>query len=476
MKILFVVSEVAPYVKTGGLGEGMNALPKEIHRLGHEIAIFTPLHGKIDRQRHPLLSISRSKILRIGRRKIAHRFFASLISQEVPIYFFDQPELFGARDQVYGGEDGNYRYLVFNKAVFSLLETLNWTPDIIHCHDWPAGLIPNYLAQMNRKSSWKKIKTVFTIHNPAFTGTANAWQIAPELKDDVESPIPVDPKKLSYLNFLERGIRFADVVTTVSELHAKELLAPETDHGLRELLATKKRHFYGIRNGIDYNLFNPRVDPNLPVNYDVGLLHRKNDNKRALQHRLGLKIDDKIPLLGMNTRISEQKGFDLIFEVLPKALELGAQFVVVGTGHGAYIETLNAYAKKYPNQVAYRPYSEELGSLVYAGVDLFLMPSRYEPSGLGQMVSLRYGSIPLVRRTGGLANTITDYNSKTDTGNGFVFDSYTGDELLTTIKRALKVFRSKKRWWELMRRAMDTSYSWELPAKRYLRIYQLATR
>ena len=476
MKILFVVSEVAPYVKTGGLGEVMNALPKEIHRLGHEVAIFMPLHGKIDRRRYPMLPIGRTKTLRVARRKVPHRFFASLINQEVPVYFFDQPELFGQRNQVYGGKDGNYRYLVFNRAVFSLLETLDWTPDVIHCHDWPAGLIPNYMFNLPANSPWKKIKTIFTIHNPAFTGTTNAWEIAPELKDNVENPVPTDPTKLGYLNFLERGIRYADVVTTVSEPHAEELMTPLTDHGLSHLLKAKKKRFFGVRNGIDYNIFNPRIDGNLPVNYDEGLLHRKYDNKRALQHCLGLTIDDQIPMLGMNTRISEQKGFDLIFEILPKVLELGVQFVVVGTGHGTYIETLNVYAKKYPSQVAYRPYSEELGSLVYASADLFLMPSRYEPSGLGQMVSLRYGSIPLVRRTGGLGSTIPDYNSRTNSGNGFVFDSYASGELLSTIKRALRIFQNKKRWWELMRRAMNTSYSWELPAKRYVKIYQLATK
>lgn len=476
MKILFVVSEVAPYVKTGGLGEVMNALPKELHRLGHDVAIFMPLHGKIDRQRFPLLPIGRAKTLRLGRSKISHRFMASLLSQVVPVYFFDQPKLFGQRDQVYGGEDGNYRYLVFNQAVFSLLETLDWTPDIIHCHDWPSGLIPNYFANLPARSKLNSIKTVFTIHNPAFTGTTNAWQIAPEFKDDVETAIPTDPGKMSYLNFLERGIRYADVVTTVSEPHAEELKEPATDHGLSDLLKAKKKRFFGIRNGIDYNIFNPRIDRHLPVNYDEGLLHRKYDNKRALQHRLGLTVDDQIPMIGMNTRISEQKGFDLIFEILPQILNLGVQFVIVGTGHGGYVKILNDYAKKYPAQFAYHPYSEELGSLVYAGSDLFLMPSRYEPSGLGQMVSLRYGSIPLVRRTGGLASTITNYNPKNNTGIGFVFDAYTSSALFTSVKRALRVFQNKKRWWELMRRAMNTSYSWELPAKKYLEAYQLSLR
>lgn len=476
MKILFVVAEVAPYVKTGGLGEVMNALPKEIHRLGHEVAIFMPLHGKIDRQRYPLLPMGRKKTLRVGRTKIPHRFMASLLSQEVPVYFFDQPELFGSRDQVYGGEDRNYRFLVFNKAIFSLLETLDWKPDIIHCHDWPTGLIPNYFAGLSAKSSLKDIRTVFTIHNPAFTGTTRDWKDAPELKDILDTPIPASAAKLGYTNFLERGIRFADVVTTVSEPHAEELKTPLTDHGLGTLLKAKKKHFFGVRNGIDYNIFNPRIDSNLPVNYDEGMLHRKYDNKRALQHRLGLTIDEKLPILGMNTRITEQKGFKLIFEILPKILKLGVQFVVVGTGYESYVKTLNAYAKEYSSQVAYRPYSEELGSLVYAGADLFLMPSRYEPSGLGQMVSLRYGTIPLVRRTGGLGSTIINYNSRANSGNGFVFNSYTGSELLTTIKRALRIFQNKKRWWELMHRAMNTSYTWELPAKRYVKIYQIARK
>lgn len=475
MNILMISGEVAPYAKTGGLGEVMAALPKAVHRLGHDVRVYMPLYGNIDRQKFAFVPFGRPQQLVVGGERSAINFHASILAQEVPIYFLESERYFPAAGAMYNGEAGNLPYYAFNLSVFRLLETLDWIPDIIHVHDWHAGLIPNILRYLPDTSPYKNIATVQTIHNSAYVAIADQWQIPDEERDSGRGIPPTALAKIQYVNFLKRGIANADIVTTVSEQYAKELLSPATSHGLHDVLENRQRCFFGIRNGVDYTYWNPLYDQYLPVNYDFEILHRKYDNKRALQHRLGLPIID-VPILGMNSRITEQKGFSLVFEIFEELMAKNVQVVVVGTGQGSYVKFLDKMMRQYPHQVAYRPYSEELGSLVYAGSDIFLMPSLFEPSGLGQLVSLRYGTIPVVRRTGGLADTISDYNQSNRTGNGFVFDDYTGPALHEAIGRALDLWQLKDRWWALMLRAMALSYSWEIPAKKYVRMYRAAVK
>lgn len=476
MNILMIAGEVAPYAKTGGLGEVLGALPKAVHRLGHDVRVYMPLYGNIDRRQFAFVPLGKPTTLTIGKERSQVSFSASILSQEVPIYFFESSTYFPKSKKIYSAEQGNLPYFVFNYSVFALLDQLDWVPDIIHIHDWQAGLVPNLIKFLPESSRYRHVATVQTIHNSAFVAIADQWHIPVKKQDSAEGPVPQTPAAVRYINFLKRGIKYADVITTVSEQYAKELLNPESDHGLLPVLGPRTRNFFGIRNGVDYSVWNPLFDPYLPVNYDVGILHRKYDNKRALQHQLGLPIDEHVPMLGMNSRITEQKGFSLVFEIFEQLMERGLQVVVVGTGAGSYVKFLTKMMKRYPKQISFRPYSQELGSLVYAGADIFLMPSLFEPSGLGQMVSLRYGTIPVVRRTGGLADTITNYNPHSRSGNGFVFDEYTGTALLEAIDRALKLFRNSNRWGELMTKAMLLSYSWEVPAKKYVRIYKAAIK
>ncbi len=474
MNILMITGEVLPYAKTGGLGEVMAALPKAVHRLGHDVRVFMPLYGSIDREKFAFLPIGKEMQLNVGGEASPIHFHASILAQEVPIYFFESAKYFPPQKGMYRAEDGNLPYYAFNLSVFRLLETLDWIPDVIHVHDWHAGLIPNIIKHLPDDSPYKNIATVETIHNSAYVAISDQWQIPADKQDDGQGIPPTDLSKVQYINFLKRGIVNADIVTTVSEQYAKELLVPKTSHGLYDVLAPRTRTFFGIRNGVDYSYWNPMFDTHLPVNYDFEIIHRKYDNKRALQHRLGLPIDDGVPILGMNSRITEQKGFSLVFEIFDQLMAQGVQIVVVGTGQGSYTRFLEEKMRQYPQQVAYRPWSEELGSLVYAGADIFLMPSLFEPSGLGQLVSLRYGTIPVVRRTGGLADTISDYNRHSGTGNGFVFDDYTGPALYEAISRALELWQNKVKWGTLMLRAMALSYSWEIPAKKYVRMYKAA--
>lgn len=478
MNILMIAGEVAPYAKTGGLGEVMAALPKAVHRLGHDVRVYMPLYGAINREQLAFVPIGKSFNLNVGGEKTPVHFSASILAQEVPIYFFESEKYFPPdRPTIYDPTNGNLPFYAFNLSVFKLLETLDWVPDIIHVHDWHAGLIPNIIKHLPANSPYAGISTVATIHNSAYVAIADQWKIPEDERDCGEGLPPTDLDKVNYINFLKRAIVNADVVTTVSEQYAKELLVPETSHGLCDSLAPRARTFFGIRNGVDYSVWNPMFDHHLPVNYDLEIMHRKYDNKRALQHRLNLPIDDTVPVLGMNSRITEQKGYSLIFKIIDELMAKGVQLVVVGNAQkDTYDTLLNEKMRQYPTQLAYRPYSEELGSLVYAGSDIFLMPSLFEPSGLGQLVSLRYGTIPVVRRTGGLADTIFDYNPRNRTGNGFVFDEYTGRALKDAIWRALALWDQKVAWWTLMQRSMALSYSWEIPAKKYVRIYKAAMK
>lgn len=477
MNILMIAGEVAPYAKTGGLGEVMAALPKAVKRLGHDVRVYMPHYGAIDRQQYPVVPIGKTLNLNVGGEKTQISFSASILAQEVPIYFLDSEKYFPTNQSaIYDPKRGNLPFYVFNTSVFRLLEVLDWVPDVIHVHDWHAGLIPNIIRYLPSSSPFAGMATVETIHNSAYVAIADQWAIPEDERDCGEGLPPTDMAKVPYINFLKRGIANADIVTTVSEQYAKELLEPKTSHGLSDALIPRARTFFGIRNGVDYSYWNPMFDGNLPVNYDHEIMHRKYDNKRALQHRLNLPIWD-VPILGMNSRITEQKGFSLVFKIFDKLMARGVQLVVVGDSTDAsYSQFLTEKMKKYPNQVAFRPYSEELGSLVYAGSDIFMMPSLFEPSGLGQLVSLRYGTIPVVRRTGGLADTISDYNQHNRTGNGFVFDEYTGAALAEAIWRALDLWAQKDKWWNLMTRSMELSYSWEIPAKKYVRIYKAAMK
>jgi starch synthase len=477
MNILMIAGEVAPYAKTGGLGEVMAALPKAVRRLGHDVRVYMPRYGSIDRQTYPLVPIGKTLTLNVGGEKSPINFAASILAQEVPIYFFESEVYFpSTQAAIYDAKRGNLPFYAFNISVFKLLETLDWVPDIIHVHDWHAGLIPNIIKYLPSSSPFAGISTVMTIHNSAYVAIADQWSIPEQQRDTGEGLPPTSLDKIPYLNFLKRGIANSDIVTTVSEQYAKELLVAKTSHGLSEVLVPRARTFFGIRNGVDYSQWNPMFDHHLPVNYDFEIMHRKYDNKRALQHRLNLPILD-VPIVGMNSRITEQKGFSLVFEIFDELMASGIQLVVVGDSTSApYTDFLVDKMKLYPNQVAFRPYSEELGSLVYAGSDIFMMPSLFEPSGLGQLVSLRYGTIPVVRRTGGLADTIYDYNQQNRTGNGFVFDEYTGKALAEALSRALDLWSQKDKWWNLMLHSMALSYSWEIPAKKYARIYRAAIK
>ena len=483
LKIVHLSSEISPYSKSGGLGDVIQALPKAQAKLGHQIIIITPRYGIIKNQEKEGKIKTETVMENLMIEFKGYSFnckFKKIISSNNEnnplIYLFAQEELFGKHSKLYGYENDNLRFLVFDLAILKFFEFLNLEPDIIHCHDWQTALIPNYLKLQYQKSPFfKKTASVLTIHNISFQLGHNWWEI--KEPDDGKGLPLLEKNKIEKINFLKRGVLNADVINTVSERYAQEILTKEYGQGLENFLNKRKDDVYGIINGIDYEVFNPSFDKNLYANYDWNSLNKKQKNKLALQKELGLKQDIQIPMIGLSHRLTEQKGFNLLAGIIHSLLRQELQIVIVGSGEKEYVKIFKDLAKKYPKKIAaISPFAEKMSSKVYAASDMYLLPSRFEPCGMSQLISLRYGSIPIVHETGGLSETITDFNPKTNKGNGFTFKVYDKYDLLITISRAIETFKHHLVWERLTWQAMGQSYSWELPAKKYLLLYRRALK
>ncbi|MCL5435777.1 MAG: glycogen synthase [Patescibacteria group bacterium] len=476
-KIVHAVAEVSPYSKVGGLGDVGYALPKAIHRLGHEVVIVTPYYGCVRTLNVPREKIEGNFKVDCAGAVYPVSFYKHISPDGIPIYFVVNEEFFGGHQGVYRViEDEALRWIFFARAVLELLRIINFRPDILHCHEWHAGLIPNYLGTLYKQDPFfEPTATVFTIHNLMHQGTF-FWQIVtPERLDKGIGEPPEQRNFRRWINFTKRGILFAHAITTVSERYAEEILTPKFGCGLDPFLKRRADRVFGVINGIDYEVVNPAFDPNVMVKYDVNSLPKKLKNKIELQKELGLKVDENVPLIGVVNRLTEQKGFELIMNIMPTMLKTNLQLAVVGSGQADYLKFFREVAKKNPERVSISsPFDQKTASHIYAGSDIYLMPSRYEPCGLSQLVSLRYGSIPVVHGVGGLHDTIEDFDPATDTGNGFVFQNYEEGELLMAISRACESYKYKQSWNRLVYRAMKQSFSWELPAKKYLELYHIA--
>jgi len=483
LNILFVTSEVTPYSKTGGLADVSNSLPQELGALGNAVRIITPKYGPMDERRLRVYEIKRLSGIEVpvaGSRSICNIKSSFIISPKgkVQVFLLENNEFFGEPgpyvDEKTGQDypNNDERFIFFCRAVVQTLDLLGWRPDIIHCNDWQTGLIPAYIKTIYSKAPLlTSVKTVFTIHNLAFQGLFphSSFQKS-GLPDNIFNDHGVE--YYEKFSFLKSGIVFSDVVTTVSENYAREIMtSSEFGYGFEGILRKRKEHLYGILNGVDYSVWNPEKDRLIPFRYSAKELPLKRENKKVLLKRFKLEFDPDIPVIGMISRLTDQKGFDLIEKILKELLNEKVQFIVLGTGEKKYQQFLDLTRKKNPRQMGVHiGFSEELAHLIEAGSDMFLMPSRYEPCGLNQMYSLKYGTIPIVRATGGLADTISDY--KNGTGNGFVFDKYEPQELMKAIKRALKLFKNPEQWTKLVRAAMACDFSWETSARKYLDLYR----
>lgn len=482
LSILHVASEVYPFSKTGGLADVARALPRAIAKYGHDVRVITPLYGSLDYSEHNLeLIVPNFHINLPDGSQLQAKIWRGWLQQNLPVYLIEQDEYFGKHRPMYGDPNDNRRFFIFNLAVLAAITELKLSPQIIHCHDWHTGLIPYLLHSKHNGYNFEfsNVRTVFTIHNLTFQFGHNWWEVPAELKDNGRAALPEwwDEEAWERVNFAKRAIMEADFITTVSEQYAEEILTKDFGQELHRILENRKKKLTGVINGLDYRDYNPATDPGLHTNYDIASLDRKYENKKYLQRLFNLPEKAKVPLIGMVSRLSEQKGFDLIFEILEPLMRLDLQLVIMGGGDKHYANLLTKAAKKYKTKMAvHLEFDAERATQVYAGSDIFLMPSRFEPCGLGQLISLRYGSIPVVHATGGLVDTIQDYSVRTNKGNGFVFKTYDSRDLLVTITRAVVNFRYPAQWRKLVEQGMHQSFSWQLPASKYLIIYRRILR
>ena len=480
MKICYAVSEVVPYSKTGGLGDVAGALPHELHRLGQDVRIVAPLHvlpgSATPRELSDVEAVQNVEVPLDGR---AYTFSLRAADAEgrrgAPVLLVDCPALF-QRPQLYtSAPDEPLRFALLCRAVFESCQRLSWAPDVIHCNDWHTALIPLLRDTVyGWDALFRPTRTLLTIHNLGYQGVfpaatierlgLGAWAASFDERDRVAGRI----------NLLRTAVRHADAVSTVSPTYAREILGPELGMGLDADLRARPDPVAGILNGVDYAVWSPEADRHLPACYSAADLAGKRENKRALLELLGLDPAPDAPLAGIVTRLVEQKGLDLCVSVLPDLLEAtDLRLVVLGQGQARYEDFFRTLARRDGRRVAFRLGQDEtLAHRIEAGSDMFLMPSRYEPCGLNQLFSLRYGTVPVVRKTGGLADSVQPYDPVSDTGTGFVFEHFTPEGLRWALGLALATFGDGPRWRRLVARAMAEDFSWARQARRYVELYE----
>jgi starch synthase len=468
-KILFVSSEAHPFAKSGGLGDVAYSLPKALVKTT-DIRVIMPKYSTIhDKYCSGMEFVSKFTTKVSWRERYVGLF--KMEYDKIPFYFIDNQDYF-ARETAYGYFDDAERFAYFSRAVIDSIEHMDFVPDIIHCNDWQSALVPVFLKAFYYEK-YKDVKVVYTIHNLKFQGVYGKEVLGDILGLDDYYFSEERLKFNDAISFMKGGVIFSDHVTTVSNTYANEIKYPFFGEGLHGLFQELDYKVTGIVNGIDYDTFNPRRDKELAVKYGVSTRSKKIGNKLALQKELGLVEDENIPMIGIVTRLTGQKGLDLIAHILEELLLLDIQLVVLGTGDLQYEDLFKYYAHMYPSKLSANiMFDSTLAKKIYAGSDLFLMPSLFEPCGLSQLISMRYGTIPVVRETGGLKDTVVPYNEFEGTGTGFGFENYNAHELLETLKYSLTIYNDKEKWDGLVKNAMERKSSWANAAKEYKKIYK----
>ena len=480
LKILILSAEVVPFAKTGGLADVAGALPKALKALGHDVRVAMPRYGRIDLARFGLAEALGAFPVPMDDGSAEARLFEGSIAAgaaSVPVYLVDNARYF-ERDGIYMYEDDADRFIFFCRAALEALKLLAWQPDVIHCHDWHTAIVPNWLKTVYKRDPFfADTACVYTIHNLAYQGVFGHRVLEIAGVDEYGFIAHPDlPHLNDVVDFMARGIYYADIINTVSETYAQEILSPDGGEGLDPMLRDRRDRLYGVLNGIDADSNNPATDPYIAAQYDATSLDGKLACKLDLQREADLPQDRGAPVIGVISRLADQKGFDLIDAIVePLLRHTPAQLVVLGTGDQRYHDRFNQVRARFPQQAAvFLTFNASLAQKIYAGSDMFLMPSRFEPCGLGQMIALRYGSIPIVRATGGLADTVQDFDPTTGAGNGFTFRPYDSMALYTTLVRALENYRYRQTWQQLTLRAMGADHSWAMSARRYTDLYQRA--
>ncbi len=476
LKILFVSAEVSPFAKTGGLADVAGSLPQSLAAMGNDVRVVMPRYKTIKSGMSYVadfpVQIDYKKETCIVR-ETEVQFKEGNIDGIVPVYFIDNYNYFD-RDGIYCYYDDAERFAFFCNSVLEMLPRISFKPDIIHCNDWHTGPICMLLGEKYRNSDFfKDIKTVFTIHNLEYQGhfpkeTIRFFNLGEEVftSDKVEF--------YGIFNFMKAGLVYSDIINTVSEMYSKEIQTVQYGERLEGLLQRRAGDLYGIVNGISYDDFNPATDSRIYKNFGLENRSGKKKNKTGLQKEMGLP-DRDVPVIGLISRLTGQKGLNLIVDVIDEILKNDVQFILLGTGDEYYENAFRNAQNKYPDKMAaFIGFNAELAQKIYAGSDMFLMPSRFEPCGLGQIISFRYGTIPIVRATGGLADTVIDFDSDNTSGNGFSFTEFSHAQMLDAIGRALQTYNNRKTWEQLVKRALSLDFSWHVPAEKYMNLYRKA--
>ena len=475
MKIAMVASEAAPYLKTGGLGDVMQALPLALSRIPKtQVSVFLPYYQKIkNSDQWKTEFLGSMEVSLAWRREYVGVFRIKDRRRKLQVYLIDNEQYFG-RDTIYGCADDGERFAFYSKAVLAAMVMLKLEPDIIHCNDWQTALVP-LLMRSEFAGQFDGAKSIFTIHNIEYQG-----KCGPDFNHEVLGLDPYYNDVLRFddcVNFMKAGIVTADRVGTVSKTYAEELQYPYYAHGLSGVLASRGEDFSGITNGIDMELFDPETDGNLAKNYTAATLRAgKTANKLALQRRLGLQEDEDTAVLAMVSRLAGHKGIDLLCYIAERLVTRRIQLVITGTGEEKYEWFLSALQERFGDRVSVNlVFDPQLANLIYAGADIYLMPSRSEPCGLSQLIAMRYGTVPVVNATGGLKDTVLPYNETAESGRGFTFQSYNADDFLAAIDRALALYYDEPdKWRRLAAQDMAIDSSWVQPAKAYLALYERA--
>lgn len=475
MKILFVASEAAPFIKTGGLADVMGALPKALAAAGADVRVVIPKYSLLkEADKRAMKTVVTGKV-NLAWRQLYYGV-DMLVQDGVTVYFIDN-EWYFKRQRLYGYGDDAERFAYFCRAVLAMLPKVDFQPDVIHCNDWHTGLLGVFLKQdFYHDPFYARMKVIFTIHNLKYQGKFGASIMQDIIGLPQELFTNGDLECDGDVNYLKAGLVYADYITTVSPTYATEITYPYFGEGLDGYIREHQNKIKGILNGLDQDVYNPETDTNLVEQYSI-LDGRagKRANKDALRQTLGLPIRRDIPMFAIVSRLVEDKGMDLITYIMDELVEDDVQLVIVGTGDHQYEEAFQQLAGRHPSKVSANIlFDERLAHQVYAGADIFLMPSRYEPCGLSQLIALRYGTIPVVRETGGLKDTVIPYDKYTNTGNGLTFPNYNAHELLFTAKKALSYYEDSALWSNIVRKAMACDYSWKKSAQAYLDLYQQA--
>lgn len=480
MKILFVASEVFPFAKTGGLADVAGSLPKALKKKGHDVRIIMPLYQCVETSGFTIKKARKGVEVFING-VVQKGLLRQSYLGDIPVYLLDKKEYY-QRPYLYGTPAGDYpdnskRFGFFCHGVVDLLKRMDFRPDVIHCNDWQTALIPALIKYEHHEDPFfSKTALVYTIHNLAYQGLFDR-EMLPDLGLD---PTYFTVDRIEFydkVNLMKGGILTADVVNTVSDTYCREIQTEAMGCGLHGVLRQRAHDLYGILNGIDYQDWNPATDPALFKNYTSTTLSGKAACKKSLQKTMGLDQDPRVPLIGMITRLSAQKGLDLLEKLLPKFAAAELQLIILGTGEEKFMKALTSFEAKGARNISiHLDFDHKLASRIYAGSDMFLMPSHYEPCGLGQLIAFRYGSVPVVRKTGGLADTVFDARDGVREPNGFSFDDYTAKALWGAITRAVEAYGDRKQWDKMVRSGMNSDYSWDHSAGDYEALYEKALK